>query len=180
MHLSSKLCLLNLACSEVCAQCVKESYIKELVHECLVWMKIFPRQLAVLGVIMIQKIFWHFWRGAALAVVHEVKPQGTFLSWQQATWSNIKSKSLPELLCIYTRITSAWYIIRLTMAFLPLNLSCKLAISFVYRLTRLTATVVSDSSQGEQRGLLCSREEKKRTKYSLCVVRLWTLMQHYE
>lgn len=65
-------------------QCVEASYIEKMVHEGLVWIKIFPGQLAVLGVIIIKKIFWHFWRGAAFAVVHEMKPQGTFLSRQQA------------------------------------------------------------------------------------------------
>lgn len=77
---------LNPVCSDVCVcvQYVEASYIEELVHEGLVWIKIFPGQLAVLCVIIIQKIFWHFWRGAALAVMHEMKPQGTFLSWQQA------------------------------------------------------------------------------------------------
>lgn len=47
-----------------------QAHIKELVHECLVWMQVSPQQEVVLAMVGVQKVLRHLWGCTALTVVH--------------------------------------------------------------------------------------------------------------
>lgn len=47
-------------------------------------MQVLPWQTAELSVVGVQQVLWHLGRCAGLTVMHEMKPQSSSLSWQQA------------------------------------------------------------------------------------------------
>lgn len=134
-------------------------------------MQVLPWQTTVLSVVGVQQVLWHLGRGAGLTVMHEMKPQSSSLSWQQAIctkmygfkitywWNGFSNEHVFQQLKTIIEWIMTFVCCPVLQGCLPLNFSCIVSIKRAYKLTKLAAAAASDSSHGEQRGWLWHTQE---------------------